>query len=94
MKPVKIEYSELEELVIGTLSFYEPMTLSQIILDFDSEQIRKFPNFTKEELALILQKFEKKKLIKKQNIDKEIGWIKIQAKRSWFNRLLLKLTKF
>jgi hypothetical protein len=78
----------LEELVLMTLSFFEPMTFSQIILDFDTDKLVNFPNFNKQDLEEIINKLEKQKLLKRVTIDKEIGWIRIQRKRSWFKRLL------
>jgi DNA-directed RNA polymerase alpha subunit len=82
------EKNNLVDLVLETLSFLEPMTFSQIILDFNSEQLLKFPNFSKEDLEEVIKKLEKKKLLKRVVIDKEVGWIKIQRKRSWFQKLL------
>lgn len=79
--------TNLEELVLVTLSFFEPMTFSKIILDFDSELIRDFPDFDKEQLQSIINKLESKKLIKRVTIDKEIGWIRVRPKRSWWKRL-------
>lgn len=77
----------LENLVLMTLSFFEPMTFSQIILDFDNEQLKNFPQFDKETLQEILEILRKKKLIKEVKIDKEIGWIKVQRKRVWWKRI-------
>jgi DNA-directed RNA polymerase alpha subunit len=77
----------LDELVLMTLSFFEPMTFSQIILDFDNDKLVNFPNFSKQDLEEIINKLEKQKLLKRVTIDKEIGWIRIQRKRSWFKSL-------
>ena len=79
--------TNLENLVLMTLSFFEPMTFSQIILDFDNEQLKNFPQFDKETLQEILVILRKKKLIKEVKIDKEIGWIKVQRKRVWWKRI-------
>ena len=79
--------TNLENLVLMTLSFFEPMTFSQIILDFDNEQLKNFPQFDKETLQEILEILRKKKLIKEVKIDKEIGWIKVQRKRVWWKRI-------
>jgi hypothetical protein len=85
--PKKSEGIEIEELVLGTTSFFEPMTLSQIILDFDDKKLSNFPDFDKEQLIQIIKYLEKKKILKKVTIDKEVGWIKIQPKRSWLQKL-------
>lgn len=79
--------TNLEDLVLETLSFFEVMTFSNIILDFDNEKLKKFPDFDKEQLQEIINKLEKKKLIKRTTIGKEMGWIRIHPKRSWFKRL-------
>lgn len=86
-----MKLSALEELVLGTLSFYEPMTFSNIILDFSSELLKDFPNFDKSDLEAILKELEKKKLIKKIILDrsphKEFAWIRLYPKRSWWKRI-------
>jgi transcription initiation factor IIE alpha subunit len=79
--------TKLENLVLATLSFFEPMTFSQIILDFDSDLLKDFPNFDKEQLQDIINLLEKKKLIKRVTIDKERGWLRVHPKRSWWKRL-------
>lgn len=79
--------NNLEELVLVTLSFFEPMTLSQIILDFDNEKLKDFPDFDKEQLQEIITILEKKKLIQRVLIDKEAGWLRMQPKKSWLKRL-------
>ncbi|MBC7538918.1 MAG: hypothetical protein H7281_08855 [Bacteriovorax sp.] len=79
--------TKLENLVLMTLSFFEPMTFSQIILDFDSDLLKDFPDFDKEQLQEVINLLEKKKFIKRLTIDKEIGWIRVHSKRSWWKRL-------
>ena len=81
------DQKELEDLILITLSFFEPLTLSNIILDFAADKLLKFPKFNKEELQLILTKLEKKKLVKKMILDKEIAWIKMQKKPNIWRRL-------
>jgi len=78
--------TNLENLVLMTLSFFEAMTFSQIILDFDKDLIKEFPKFDKEQLQEVLNGLEKKKLINRVNIDKEIGWIRVHLKRPWWKR--------
>ncbi|MDO9182716.1 MAG: hypothetical protein Q7U04_09920 [Bacteriovorax sp.] len=80
--------TKIENLVLMTLSFFEPMTFSQVILDFDNDLLKDFPEFDKVELQKILNLLEKKKLIKKILIDKEMGWIRIHPKRSWLSSFL------
>lgn len=82
------DQKKLIDLVLVTLSFFEPMTFSQIILDFDEVKLLDFPDFDKEQLQKIINELEKKKILKKVIIDKEIGWIKIQPKKSWLKKIL------
>lgn len=84
--------TNIQDFVLKTLSFFEPMTFSQIILDFDNDLIKDFPDLDKEQLQKVIDLLEKKKFIKKVIIDKEIGWIRIHRKRSWLTRLLKGLT--
>ena len=78
----------LEDFVLSTLSFFEPMIFSKIILDFDNTHLKLFPHFNREELRAILKKLEKKKRIKQVVIDLEAAWIRIHPKRSCWKKLL------
>ncbi len=80
---------KLNDLVLSTLSFYEPMTFSRIILDFDNNSLSDFPEFTKEDLQEILKVLEKKKLIKRVTLDKEEAWIRVLPKRAWWKRFFI-----
>lgn len=82
------DQKKLTDLVLVTLSFFEPMTFSQIILDFDEEKLLDFPNFDKDQLQEIINELEKKKILKRVIIDKEIGWIKVQPRKSWLKKIL------
>ena len=76
-------------LVLETLSFYEPMTMEKIILDIDSDQIKNDNDFTKERLDTILVELCKKNIIKLEVIEDQKTWIKVfKHKRSWWKRLL------
>lgn len=89
MPPLGIKLNKLlEDLVLMTLSFYEPMTISNIILDFDDDKLKAFPDFDKNQLQEILHALAAKKLIRPVKIDKEEGWIRIHPTRSWWKRLL------
>lgn len=76
----------MHELVLSTLSFYEPMTFSKIILDFDNNLLKDFPEFSREDLQEILKVLEKKKLVKKTLQDKEDAWVRVLPKRAWWKR--------
>ena len=77
----------IEDYVLSTLSFYEAMTFSRIILDFNSDDLKNYPDFDKEMLTDILMLLLKKKLIKQVKIEKEIGWIRIHKTKSWIKKL-------
>lgn len=81
------EFQELEVLILETLSFFENMTLEKIILDLDQNKLKQFPDFSKEDLLDLLNKFERERLVKKIQIDQEVMWIKIRKQNnSWFKR--------
>ena len=83
----------IDDFVLSTLSFYEPMTFSRIILDFKSEDLMAYPALDKEMLSDILKKLEKKKLVKTVQIDKERGWIRVHPPKNLLKKLrdLLKI---
>ena len=77
--------SAIEIHLLETLSFFDPMSLEQIILDFDESILINFPDFTKNELAMLLQDLESKKQVEVTIIDKEKQWIKSYKKRKkWY----------
>jgi DNA-binding MarR family transcriptional regulator len=78
----------LEDFVLATLSFFESMSFSKIVFDFDSEILKNFPNFDKDQLMAILKSLEKRGLVKKVHKNNEEMWIKVQRKRSWWRRFL------
>jgi hypothetical protein len=82
---------KLEELVLMTLSFFEVMTFSQIILDFDNDLLKDFPDFDKKQLQETLDLLVKRKIIKKATVGKEVGWIRVYHKRSWWKRFFCTL---
>lgn len=80
----------IEELILKTLSFYEPMTYVQILFELDAAELKKFSDFTDEDLKKLLKNLEKKKVIKKLNKGEEVSWIRVMPNRnrSIFHRLL------
>ena len=74
-------------LVLETLSFFEPMSLDKIILDFDKEKIEKMKDFTSDELESILKHLEKKGKVKKINLEKGVQYIKVQKRASKLKRI-------
>lgn len=81
-----MELSKEEELILTTLSFYEPLRWEQIILDLDESFLKVNPNFSKEDLEGVLITLEKKKLIKKQG-KKDPLWLRKFPKKRLHTRL-------
>jgi hypothetical protein len=84
---------EFENMLLSTLSFYEPMTLEKIILDFDLKELQKYPHIEASDLKDILVKLQKAKKIKKIKIkvgkNSEDAWIRIYPTRSWWKRIFV-----
>lgn len=78
---------ELEDVVLGTLSFYEKMNESFLIMDLDSEFLLTHPELNKEVLSEILESLVKKKLARKIIVEKEVFYQRVFRKPSLFKRL-------
>ena len=77
--------SSIENHILETLSFFDPMTAEQIILDFDEKILLEFPEFTKNELFIELARLENLKIIKVIKQNGEDHWIKCYKKRKkWY----------
>ena len=77
---------ELENLILSTLSFYEPMSFSKIVFDIDTEVLKAYPNFDKEQMLLILKSLEKRGMVQKSGEGTETQWQRIHKKRSFWKR--------
>lgn len=77
---------ELEDLILSTLSFYEPMSFSKIVFDIDTGVLKQFPDFDKDQMLLILSSLEKRGMVKSAGTGTEIQWQRIHKKRSFFKR--------
>ena len=76
---------EKYDLLLETLSFYEPMSLEKIIIDIDAVKAKKISNFNKEALEVALNHLIEQKLIKQISWEegyyrKDIGWRYINEK--------------
>ena len=80
------QHLELEELILSTLSFYEPMSFSKIVFDIDTELLKKYPDFDKDQMMVILKSLEKRGLLRKIGKDSETQWQRIHKKRSFWKR--------
>lgn len=67
---------ELENLILQTLSFYEPMSFSKIVFDMDSNLLKTYPDFDRDKMLLILEKFEKNGLVKRSGEGSDSIWIR------------------
>ena len=77
---------ELENLILSTLSFYESMSFSKIVFDIDTDILKKYPDFDKDQMLLILKSLEKRKMVIKIGEDSEAQWQRIHKKRSFLKR--------
>ena len=77
---------ELENLLLSTLSFYEPMSFSKIVFDIDTEGLKNYPNFDKDQMLLILKSLEKRAMVQKTGEGSEAQWQRIHKKRSLWKR--------
>lgn len=77
---------EIEDLILSTLSFYEPMSFSKIVFDMDTELLKKFADFDKDQMLLILKSLEKRGLVKMSGAGSEAQWQRIHKKRPFWKR--------
>jgi CTP-dependent riboflavin kinase len=77
----------IEEVIKQTLSFYDPLTVTQIIMQTDMDKLTSHPNFTKENLLELLNQLEKRKLVKKGVSKDGDTWLRVMPKRSLWQRL-------
>ena len=68
---------EKYDLLLETLSFYEPMSLEKIIIDIDAVKAKKISNFNKEALEVALNHLIEQKLIKQISVNKQKTWIRV-----------------
>ncbi len=78
----------LEELILSTLSFYEPMSFSKIVFDMDSNVLKNHPDFDKPQMMLILKSLEKRGLVRQSGKGEDLQWHRIHKKRAWGKRFL------
>ncbi len=78
----------LEEKLLETLSFFSPMTLEQIYLDFDEDFLLENSNYTYDDLIECLSSLEKNGKIESTGKDKSKTWIRIYPKKSFLSRML------
>ena len=72
---------KIDELILGSLSFYTPLTLDQIILDLDPKQVKSIPEFNLDILEKRIKFFIKAKKIKVSKSKNQVTYIKIFPRR-------------
>ncbi|MBC75839.1 MAG: hypothetical protein CME64_07470 [Halobacteriovoraceae bacterium] len=88
MNPMEMNTKqELRDEVLKTLSFFEPMSLEKIYLDFDQEFLVSRPDFVVEDLVVILKELGKEKLIKQTFNDGQKQWVRVYPKQSFWSRI-------
>ena len=76
----------LEDLILSTLSFYEPMSFSKIVFDIDTDVLKSYPDFDKDQMLLILKSLEARKLVVKTGLEAEAQWQRVHKKRPFWKR--------
>ena len=79
---------QLEDLVLSTLSFYEAMSFSKIVFDIDTEVLKSYPNFDKDQMLIILKSLEKRGLVIAEGAEADRAWKRIHKKRSFWKSFL------
>lgn len=85
--------NELENLILATLSFYEKMDFSKIVLDLDATELKKFPQFQREDLEKILTNLQKKKLIRAIKEKDQLLFLRVHPPKSFWSRIKSYLRK-
>lgn len=76
------EEKSREQLILKTLSFFEPMNYAQIIFELNHDELRDHPDFTDEDLKEVLKILVKKKQIILIEKDGEKYWQRKMPRRS------------
>lgn len=80
------QLEELENILLKTLSFYEPMSFSKIVFDIDTEVLKSYPHFDRDQMLIILTSLEKRGMVRKVGAGSEAQWIRTLKKRSFWKR--------
>lgn len=77
--------NQLENELLQTLSYFEPMSIEYIYIDISKEFTISHPEITIDDLLQSLNDLEKKKLIRSFRNEKQKYWQKVYPKKSlWF----------
>ena len=78
----------LENEILRTLSFMEPMSLEYIFLDLDKDFLQHHNHLNTQDLLNTLERLKKTKKIKQITDGEQKKWIKVFPKKPWYKRLL------
>ena len=82
------DMKNLEPLLLETISFFQPMTCTQIILQLDNEKIIEV-SATLADLKQELKRLTKQGKIKQSRIGTEPVWQRVFKTRPWYQRLFV-----
>ena len=77
---------DLQEELLRTLSFFEPMSLEHIFLDMDKSFLDTYDELTTDDLLFSLKALEKKSRIKEISKDDQRMWVRIHPKKSIYRK--------
>ena len=77
---------DLQEELLRTLSFFEPMSLEHIFLDLDKSFLDTYDELTTDDLLFSLKALEKKSRIKEIRKDDQRMWVRIHPKKSIYRK--------
>lgn len=77
----------LEEILLETLSFYEPLIREHIILQMDPDKVNLNKELTNEDLDEMLKSLIKRKKVKIVKIGPDVAYIKLFPKKSLWKKL-------
>jgi UDP-glucose 6-dehydrogenase len=77
---------EIDNIILETLSFFEPMTKEMVILDIDKDRVQALSDFSIEELEKRLENLVKQKLVKREKKSGDVFFLKQMKKRPWWKR--------
>ncbi len=88
-----MNYTELENYVLGHLSFYDEVTLAELILSFDSEFLEAHPQFSHGDLENILNSFYKRGMLERLTRDQKVFWKRTHPPRNLAKKIWLKILR-
>lgn len=91
---LSIMNKDLQQVLLETLSFYEPMSLEFILLDLNDHFLKENPNLTTEDLLATLHDLNRQKKIKKIKKQGQLHWLRVFPKKSLWHRIKAKLNLF